>query len=133
MPSHTPSERRRRFNPFSEVGRAQDFTREGIIASGELLRPEILGRIGDTLGGLNSIGALRSGGTEVALRDISREFTDRFGQIASRATLGAIGFGLEAKGLKLRRRERKSQRRAALASAVGGVIGAGAGFALNRG
>ena len=77
----------RTFDPFRDVKRAQDFTREGVIASGELLRPELLTRIGDTLGGLNEIGALRSGGTKVALEGVNREFTDRFGQIASRATM----------------------------------------------
>ena len=125
------------YDPFADVQKAQDLTREGVRASGELLRPEILGRIGDTLGGLNSIGALRSGGTEVALGDLSREYTDRIGQIASVATLGATGQGLQAGGLRLQReeldieRERiKAQRKASLLSAIGSVVGAGLGFAI---
>ncbi len=125
------------FDPFRDVGRAQDFTREGVIASGELLRPELLTRIGDTLGGLNEIGALRSGGTKVALEGINREFTDRFGQIASRATLGALNTGISAGGLRLGNRrqtfeeeEAKRRRKAALLGAIGSVVGAGIGFAV---
>ena len=125
------------FDPFRDVGRAQDFTREGVIASGELLRPELLTRIGDTLGGLNSIGALRSGGTKVALEGINREFTDRFGLIASRATLGALDAGISAGGLRLRDRrqnfeeeEAKRRRKSALLGAIGSVVGAGIGFAV---
>ncbi len=125
------------FDPFKDVKRAQDFTREGVIASGELLRPELLERIGDTLGGLNEIGALRSGGTKVALEGINREFTDRFGQIASRATLGALDAGIGAGGLRLQSRgldfqeeEAKRRRKAALLGAIGSVVGAGIGFAV---
>lgn len=125
------------FDPFADVKRAQAFTRKGVAASAELLRPELLGRIGDTLGGLNSIGALRSGGTTVALSDLNREFTDRIGSIASSATLGAIGSGLQAGGLRLDRerldveRERiRAERRAALLGSIGSVVGAGLGFAF---
>lgn len=125
------------FDPFRDVPRAQQFTREGIIASGELLRPELLTRIGDTLGGLNEIGALRSGGTKVALEEVNREFTDRFGQIASRATLGALNTGLGAgqlrlgnRGLNFQEEEAKRRRKSALLGAIGSVVGAGIGFAV---
>lgn len=123
------------FDPFADVSRAQDLTREGVQAHAELLRPELLARIGDTLGGLNSIGALRSGGTKVALDDVSRDFTDRIGAISSAATTGAIGAGLDASSLRLQKsgqdieRERiKAQKKSALLSAIGGVVGAGTGF-----
>ena len=129
--------RDQQFDPLADVGRAQDLTREGVIASGELLRPELLGRIGDTLGGLNSIGALRSGGTTVALSDLNREFTDRFGLIASRATLGAIDSGISAGGLRLEDRrlrfqqdESRRRRRSALLGSIGSIVGAGIGFAV---
>ena len=129
--------RSRGFDPFADVGRAQDLTREGVIAQGELLRPELLGRIGDTLGGLNSIGALRSGGTKVALDDVSRDFTDRIGNIASASTLGAIGQGLQAGGLRQSNRaqdfqedEARRRRRSSLLGAIGKVVGAGVGFAV---
>ena len=136
-PHQTQSRKEPVFDPFRDVERAQDFTREGVIASGELLRPELLARIGDTLGGLNEIGALRSGGTKVALEGVNREFTDRIGQIASRATLGALDTGVSAGGLRLgdrdlkfRERESKRRRKSALLGAIGSVVGAGLGFAV---
>ncbi len=131
------SNRPHEIDPFRDVGRAQDLTREGVVANAELLRPELLGRIGDTLGGLNSIGALRSGGTKVALDEVNREFTDRIGNIASRATLGALDTGIRAGSLRLqdrdlqfRERESKRRRKAALLGAIGSVVGAGIGFAV---
>lgn len=127
----------RTFDPFRDVQRAQDFTREGVIASAELMRPELMQQIGDTLGGLNSIGGLRSGGTKVALEGINRDFTDRIGNIASRATLGSIDAGLGAGGLRLQDRqldfqeeEAKRRRKSALLNAIGSVVGAGIGFAV---
>ncbi len=131
MSQHTRGARRR--DPYRDVGRAQDLTREGVVATAELMKPELLRTIGDTLGGLNSIGALRSGGSTIALRDISRDFTNRIGQFASAATLGSIGQGLDATSMRNRRREARKQRQAALYQAIGGVIGAGAGFASNLG
>lgn len=125
------------FDPFTDVKQAQTLTKEGVQANAELLRPELMARIGDTLGGLNSIGALRSGGTKVALDDINRDFTDRIGAISSAATTGAIGAGLDASSLRLQKsgqdieRERiKAQKKASLLGAIGSVVGAGLGFAL---
>ncbi len=125
------------FDPFRDVDEAQKRTREGVIASGELLKPQILGAIGDTIGGLNSIGALRSGGTKVALEGVQRDFTTQIGHIASQATLGAIGSGLQAGGLRqgdrslnFQEEEARRKRRASLLGAIGSVVGAGIGFAV---
>lgn len=134
---HNGGSSRRQFDPLGDVERTQELTRKGIVASGELLKPEILARIGDALGGLNAIGGLRSGGAEVALQDISREFTDRFGNIATAATTGAVGAGLQAGGLRLqdadlrfREKEARKKRKAALLGAIGSVVGAGVGFVV---
>ena len=131
------AQRQTGFDPLRDVKRTQELTREGVIASGELLRPELLARIGDTLGGLNSIGALRSGGTEVALKDVSREFTDRIGNIATAATTGAVGAGIAAGGLRqqeadrrFREDEARRKRKAALLGSIGKIVGAGVGFAI---
>ncbi len=133
---HNPSHRAP-FDPLADVSRTQDFIREGVIANAELLRPELLSQIGDTLGGLNEIGALRSGGTKVALDDISRNFTTQIGNIASRATLQGVGQGIQAGGLRLqdrdlrfREQEAKNQRKASLLGAIASVVGAGVGFAV---
>lgn len=134
MPQGTPG-----FDPFKDVERAQGFQREGVKAFGELLRPDLLKDIGDTLGGLNSIGGLRSGGTKVALDDISRNFTDRIGQYASAATLNGTNAGLQAGNLRLgdrdlrfREDEAERERKNRLLSSIGSVVGAGVGFAVDR-
>ena len=128
---------RPRHDPFADVPEAQRHVREGVLANAELLRPELLSQIGDTLGGLNSIGALRSGGTKVALDDVSRDFTDRIGSIASASTLNAVNAGLEggrqrltARDLRFREDEAKRARKSALLGAIGKVLGAGVGFAI---
>ncbi len=125
------------FDPFADLKATADITRSGVLAQGELLRPEILGRIGDTLGGLNSIGALRSGGARAALDEINRDFTNQFGNIATSATLNSIGQSLQAGQLRLGSRqqdfqeaEARRRRRAALLGAIGNVVGAGIGFAV---
>jgi hypothetical protein len=125
------------YDPWADVQKAQDYTKQSVTANAELLRPELLGRIGDTLGGLNSIGALRSGGTRVALGDLNREFTDRIGNIASAATLQGANIGLGVGGQRLQSRsldfqqeQIKAQRRSALLGAIGNIVGAGIGFAV---
>ncbi len=120
---------RERRDPFRDVPRAQELTREGIIASAELLRPELLEQIGTTLGGLQGIGALRSGQANVQLEKISRGFTRDIGAIASQATIGAVGAGLQARQIRGQEREARKQRKAALFGQIAGVIGAGVGFA----
>lgn len=125
------------FDPFRDVERAQTFAREGVEAFGEQLRPALLGEIGSTLGGLNRAGALRSGATNVALRDISQRFGEQIGTFASTASLGALGQGLGAGQLRLAGRqqrfaedEARSARRSALLRSIGSVLGAGIGFAV---
>jgi hypothetical protein len=127
------------YDPFRDVERAQDFSREGVKAFGEMLRPDLLKDIGSTIGGLNEIGALRSGGTKVALDDLSRSYTDRIGQFASLSTQNALGQGLQGGQLRAQDRdqrfredEAKRQRKAGLLSAIGSVVGAGVGFAADR-
>lgn len=117
-------------SPYRDVPEAQRLLREGTVAQAELMRPELLGRIGDTLGGLNQIGALRSGGTAVALRDLNRDFTDRIGLFASRSTMGALESGLGAQRIRNEQEQIAAQRRSALLSAIGNVVGAGIGFAI---
>ena len=122
-------------DPYRDVYTAQNLAREGVQAFGEQLRPELLREIGATLGGLNEIGALRSGGTQVALRDLTQTYADRIGAAARGATLDAMGLGLSAGQLRLDQRrqqfaeeEAERQRRGALRRAVGSVLGAGVGF-----
>ena len=133
------------FDPASvgqNVSQFQDYAREGVQAYGEMLRPEFQRQVGETLGGLNSIGALRSGGTKVALNDLSRTYADRVGAFARGATLDAIGQGASNaynsygaqrgafesdRNVRLAEEERKRQAKAATWRAIGSVLGAGIG------
>ena len=124
------------FDPLRDVKRTQDFAREGVKSFGESLNRPLLKSIGDALGGLNEIGALRSGGTKVAFDDITERFGAITGRFASEATLGAIGQGLEAgrsrtsaAALQFEKDEARRKRKSGLFKAIGGIVGAGIGFA----
>ena len=128
------------YDPFADVKRAQEYAREGVQAYGEQLQPYLLKDIGSTLGSLNEIGALRSGGTQVALRDLTGEYANRIGSFAKGATLEAIGTGLAASDARLRERALRNEeeaerrrRRGALLGAIGATLGAGVGFIASGG
>lgn len=136
-PDSPAAKRMQPFDPFADVERAQDLASEGVNAIGEQLRPQLMKDIGDTLGGLNSIGALRSGGTTVAMRDLTQTYADRIGTAAQAATLGAVNTGMQAGGMRLQDRQIRNQedearraREAALWRSIGTVLGAGVGFAV---
>lgn len=120
-------------SPFSYVPEAQDYLRESVKGYGEQLQPEILKEIGSTLGGLNAIGGLRSGGAEVALGDIGQKYAAMVGSYASQATQGGLQAGLQARRQKFTEDEAKRARKAALLKAVGSVLGAGIGFVASGG
>jgi len=120
-------------DPFSYVPEAQDLAREGVIGYGETLQPQILKDIGTALGGLNSIGALRSGGSTVALNDITTKYAGMVGAYAKQAAGEATQAGLEARRLKLAESQARAARKAGLLKAIGSVLGAGIGFAASGG
>ena len=118
----------RGYDPFRFAGQAQDLARESVEGFGEQLRPGLEREIGNALGGLNEIGALRSGGANVALRDISTNYAQQVGAFAKQATGDALAYGLEARRLKDADRRAQEAKRAALFGAIGSVLGAGVGF-----
>jgi hypothetical protein len=130
MPAQSLATRRRTgaYHPLEEVERVQDLSREGVEGYGEQLRPHLLREIGTALGGLNEIGALRSGGTTVALNDITTNYAQQIGAFAKQATRENIGLGLDTARLQHERSQAKRQRKAGLLKAIGGVLGAGIGF-----
>lgn len=121
-------QRPKKYHPLDEVSRVQDLSREGVEGYGEQLRPHLMREIGTALGGLNSIGALRSGASTRALHDISIDYGQQVGAFAKQATRENIGYGLETARLQFERGLAKQQRRAGLMKAIGGVLGAGVGF-----
>jgi hypothetical protein len=112
-------------DPFGDVGTAQDYLREGVRGYGESLKPAILQDIGSTLGDLNSIGGLRSGGASVALGDLGTKYGAQIGAYAARATEHGLDAGLEAHRQRFAEAEAKRRRKAALLGAIGSVLGAG--------
>jgi hypothetical protein len=119
-------------NPYAQVNQARDFLTQGVQGYGEQLKPYLLGDIGTALGRLNSIGALRSGGTTQALKDITQTYADRIGAYADTAAGNALGYGLTAQNQKFSQenllQQQAAQRKASLLKAIGGVLGAGVGF-----
>lgn len=121
------------YDPYGDVKGAQDLLKGGVEAYGEQMRPHLLREIGNALGSLNSIGALRSGGSEVAIKDISRDYTDRIGLHARQTASDALGYGLRASDMRFREAEARRARRASLLKGIGTFLGAGAGFLLSGG
>lgn len=115
-------------SPFSYVPEAQRYLREGVEGFGQQLRPGLLRDIGTTLGGLNQIGALRSGAVPVALGDIAERYGNQVGAFAKQATMGGLESGLSARRQAFAEEEAKRRRKAALLGSIGKVLGAGIGF-----
>src|ERR1700740_2625802 len=83
-------------SPLRYVPQAQDLAAKGVQGYGASLLPGLQKQIGDTLGGLNSAGALRSGAVPVALDDASRAYAGQVGNYAKMASGEALGAGLGA-------------------------------------
>lgn len=115
-------------DPFGYVPRAQELAQKGVEGFGEQLRPGLEREIGNALGGLNSIGALRSGGSTVALNDITTNYAQQVGAYAKQAAGDAIGYGLQARQMRDAWSEQQRARHGGLLKAIGGVLGAGVGF-----
>lgn len=95
---------------------------------GEIMRPELMQTIGSALGGLNQIGALRSGATTTALNDITTNYADRFAAYATQTAGQGAQLGLGQYDREMAERERKRQERASLLRTLGSALGAGIGF-----
>lgn len=125
------------YSPLGDVQRAQDLAKQGVEGYGETLRVPLMREIGTALGGLNSIGALRSGGTTQALGDISQNYTAQIGSYAKMAAGEATNAGLEANRQREQRRqfdaENRRRSRASLFGAIGTALGAGIGFFAGAG
>ena len=120
--------RRDRDDPYQDVPQAQAYLRESVSGFGEQLRPGLLREIGNTLGSLNEIGALRSGAVPVHLGEISERYGQQVGAYAKQATQYGLGAGLEAGRMRFEREEARRRRKAGLLKSIGSVLGAGIGF-----
>lgn len=114
-------------NPLRYVPQAQSLAATGVQGYGASLLPGLQRQIGDTLGGLNSAGALRSGAVPVALNDASRQYGSMVGNYAKMASGEALGTGLGASEEDLMQQEIANQRRSSLLGAIGQGLGFAAG------
>lgn len=120
-------------SPFSYVPEAQDYLKQSVEGYGESLQPSILKDVGTALGDLNQAGALRSGGSTVALGDIASKYGAMVGAYAKQATSEGLSAGLAARRQKFAEDEAARARKFALLKAVGSVLGAGIGFFASGG
>jgi hypothetical protein len=119
-------------DPNVSVNFYQNAAREGVNAIGQGLAFDFRRELGSYLGGLNSIGGIRSGAVESGADDIMRTYADRVGSAASQATLGAIGYGADATRFELQAgeaaAERKQANKSSMMSGIGSLLGAGIGL-----
>lgn len=116
-----------RFNVGSQVGHFQDMAREGVQGYGNMIGADLQKSIGTMLGGMNSIGALRSGAVPVAAGDIMGQYGREVGNYASMATRDAIGMGQEQASLESERDYRARSDRRARKGGLFGTLGKLAG------
>lgn len=115
-------------NPLQYVPAAQKAAATGVQGYGASLQPQMLRQIGTTLGGLNSIGALRSGAVPVAMNDVAQQYGSAVGNYAKMASGEALGAGLAANEQDLMKQQLDQQRKSSLL----GAIGSGLGFAAGK-
>lgn len=123
------------YDPYTDIQHAQQLAEQGVRGYGHAAEPQLRRSIGNALGGLNAMGALRSGGTVQALHDISQDYGNQIGAFADQASLNAMQTGLGANQARLNWQEaqfaqdqaRRAQHAGVLRT-IGGVLGAGIGF-----
>jgi hypothetical protein len=119
-------------SPFSSGGfvdQAQTAAAKGVQGFGEAAKKPLMQQIGTTLGGLNSIGSLRSGAVPTALEDVGTSYGNQVGAYSKMAAGESLGAGLAANEQNLMKQQLDQQRKSQLLSAIGGLVGTGIGFA----
>lgn len=100
---------------------------------GDIAAQDFTKQVGQMLGNLNSIGALRSGGVEAGINDAMTKYGRQIGDYASMTATTAAGQGQEENAAQIERNFRQQQLDAANRNSVfgdiGQLLGAGLGFA----
>lgn len=118
----------RRTGVWGDIDAGQASLEGAVKGYADLIKPDFLAQIGTALGGLNSIGALRSGATTVALEDLGRQYSDRIGAYAATTAAQGADLGLQVRDrITAAKRQRQAQH-AAFLKTLGSVLGAGIGF-----
>lgn len=120
----------KRTGVWGDIDAGQESMRGAVEGYGEILKPGLMQQIGTALGGLNSIGALRSGATVTALNDIGTSYAQQVGAYASQTAAQGASIGLEARDRITAAKRARDARRSALLGSIGSVLGAGIGFVV---
>jgi len=122
-------------NPFQTGGyvdQAAAAANKAATGFGQAAQRPLAQQVGTMLGGLNSIGALRSGAVPVAAGDIASAYGTQVGAAAKQAAGESLGAGLAANEQDLMRQQMEEQRRASLLGSIGSALGFGAGIAAKH-
>jgi len=116
------------YNPLQFVPAAQQAAQKGVEGFTQVAERPLTRQIGTALGGLNSIGALRSGAVPVAMQDIAETYGNQAGGYAKMAAGESLGAGLAANEQGLMKQQLDQQRKSSLLGAIGSALG----FAANK-
>lgn len=111
------------FDPGGYVSQAQQAAQKGVEGFGQVAQRPLTRQIGTALGGLNSIGALRSGAVPVAAQDIAETYGNQVGGYAKMAAGESMGAGLAANEQDLLKQQMDNQRKSSLLGAIGSALG----------
>lgn len=119
-------------DPNQAIPVYQNLAKQGVEAMGQQSAFDFRKELGQYLGGLNSIGALRSGAVLTGANDIMDTYSRNFANAASQATLGAMGYGQQRVAEQLdsqtQAANRKQANKSSVMSGVGTLLGAGLGL-----
>lgn len=114
-----------------KIGMFQDMASESVRGYGSMLGRDFQKQVGVMLGGLNDIGALRSGRVQSELGDLSDQYGRSVGEYASMATRDAMGMGQTEYDRDVERKYREDADRRARKSSKWGALGKLGGLALS--
>lgn len=116
---------------MADINRFVDFQTEKTIGLSERFAEDFRRSLGQALGDLGGIGALRSGASVREIGRAGEAVTDRISANASFNVDSAIGNALNLRGQQLDEERLRGERRSSTFGAIGGLIGKGLGVASN--
>ena len=132
IPSAAPSSPYDPMNLDSNIGHFQGALANGVEGYADIAGQDFRKAVGNTLGDLNSIGALRSGATVTSMNDLTTNYARQVGDYAKMASTEGARMGQEEYDANLERKYRadaeKRARKQSLLSGIGTVLGGVGGF-----
>lgn len=114
------------------VGQYQNYLSEGVRGYADIAGQDLRKSIGETLGGLNGIGALRSGAVQSGINDLVTNYGRQIGDYASMTATEGAKLGQTENDLEVERKRRdeadRRSRRGGFLRGVGTLLGGGIGL-----